>query len=187
MRRFHRRKKKVVRWFSSNEGYLVRGTAGFVISNTPGDIAQATLAVHARNASPTPDLLERDQRHTLEAVRGTIVVGAPPDLTDADCLLHLGLAVVDVTTTVGGDKHDPGDPADAPFGWMWLWHGLVPRMATPQNFWQPNIDVHVKTKRVMRDNEALVLFGTCDAQPGSADPAACFFAPYLRLLVSHGE
>lgn len=186
-RRFHAKRKRVVRWFCSSDAYLVRGTAGFVVTNTPGDLGQATLALHARNASPTPDLVERDQRHTLDAIRGQILLRCDPALSDADAMVHLGIGVVDVTASLGGDKKDPGDPADAPWNWMWLHHTMCPRSSAPDNFWQPSIDVHVKTRRVMKDNEALVLFMSVDAVPGTLDPTAVAIVPYLRLLVSHGE
>lgn len=180
------RRKRVVRWFTNREVWPERGSVAFTVTNTAGAIEAAILAIHQRDSPATADLVEREARHTFDTIRGDLAIEANPDTA---MILHAGILVCDLDGFGAPLKKDPGDPKEAGEAWLWLGHRFVPPYNSPNGpAWVPGWDIHVQSKRVMKDNQALVLLMSADAAMNSQGDAGFVWVwPHLRTLVSHGE
>lgn len=185
-RRFSR-KKKTVRWFTSNISWMDRGTVRTIGS---GSLVPdfAILAMHERQTLMTPELVELNERHTIEAIRGDICLNGS---SEANLIFHVGIRVVDLLPTGVPQTYSPQSSNEADDSWMYLRHVYVPigslgAMGLSSN----NFEVHVKSKRIMRANQALVMYAEASKTflDGSeqADGNISFY-PYLRTLVSKPE
>lgn len=199
-RHFGRRAKKPVRWFVSSASYMDPGTDLSLQTNAL--VPTATLmALHQRNAVATPELIEQVQRHTLETIRGTILVhgdnNLEPDFSSV-ALYHAGIRVVELLPDGTPPVYDPATSNEADDAWMWLFHELVAPLPPNLNIaiattygltLPPRVEVHVASKRIMRDNEALVLYerATPSAPSFSLFNQTVHRYAYLRTLVSHPE
>lgn len=190
------RPKKRVRWFSNATGYVDR-TVSLPLSTAAIIPAVTILAIHKRDAVATADLIENVQQHTIEAIRGEILMtggfNLDPDASFA-ALYHGGIRVVDLDPSGAPPFYSPTSPTEADDTWMALWHRVVPpnfgvNGTLPQCTLLDNncIEVHVKSKRVMKDNQALVLYEQATAVAGADVDMTINVYHYLRTLVSHPE
>lgn len=197
MRRRHfRSKKPVVRWFANELTYVDSGVA--VPVSTASFAAQfAAIATHPRQSPALASNITLNERHTIETIRGQIITygaqNVDPDESNA-CILHMGIKVTELDPSGAPINWNPGAPPQASDDWMWLSHSLVPALTqanvAPNVYmgaYAPDIHVHVQTKRVMKDNEALVLYMSASkTQPDLADNVI-WVHPYLRCLVRFPE
>lgn len=186
-RRSFRAKKKAVRWFTSNISFM---DAGAVRSISSASLVPdfAILAMHQRQTLMTPELVEVNERHTIETIRGDICLNGS---SDANLIFHVGIRVVDLLPTGVPQTYSPTTSNEADDNWMFLRHIWVPigslgSVGLPSS----NIEVHVKSKRRLLPNQALVMYAqsTKTFLDGAiqADGIISFY-PYLRTLVSKPE
>lgn len=195
-RAFSRRAKKMVRWFSNATTYNDRAT-WISLSDAAILPSVSILAIHKRDAVATSDLIENVQRHTIEAIRGELLLvggfNLDPDASFTTCY-HAGIRVVDLDGTGAPPFYSPVQPTEADDAWMWLYHTLVP----PNFGYRPGVPVapitehqtvhvHVKSKRVMKDNQALVLYEQASPTQGADSDMTMTSGRWLRTLVSHPE
>jgi len=180
------RKKPVVRWFATRESYISPGSVGYTVTTAGGAISTALLAMHKRNSPATADLIEANQRHTIVAVRGDIVIA--PDV-DTALILSCGIKVCELDGFGSPLPMNPASVEEATEPWMWLGHKHVPKYDSPNGPCTiPGWEIHIKSKRVMKDNEALALFMSVQpALENEGDDGDVFVYPFLRTLVSRGE
>jgi len=182
---FSRRAKKPVRWFASNAAYVSPNTS-FTLASGSGIGATAKLAEHVRSIN-LPGDLSFAERHTVMAVRGTIIVNGG---AEAPVNLSMGIIVREIDATGAVASVLPNSDPDAAEGWLWLWHGQIRQYVAGVNgiYCEPsNIQVNIKTKRVLRDNQALVLVMYADRPFINAlqqVASNCTIYPYLRTLIS---
>lgn len=180
------KKKKPVRWFSSDVTYMANHNV-LTTSSLAGPQVHI-MAMHQKAALQTPELVENIERHTIEAVRGQILVNGS---SDANLNVHLGIRVVDLLPTGVPQAYDPQDPTESDEQWMWLHHVYVPIGSLGSVGLSTNtIDVRVKSKRVLRTDQALCLFVSVsntflDGTEQASGAVALY--PYLRTLVSRPE
>lgn len=200
-RHFSRRAKKPVRWFVSNQTY-VDALTDLTLNSAALIPTASILAQHQRSAVMTPELVEQLQRHTIETIRGEILVHGD-DILEPDhsvlLIYHAGVRVVELLPNGAPQLYDPSVSNEADDNWMWLHHRLVPpnpgdwsRAATGSQPVHPMpggpIEVHIQSKRRMTDNEALVLYERCTTTaPEFAQGTVIHRYAYLRTLVSHPE
>lgn len=199
-RHFSRRShKKPVRWFTDVDGY--HGPSAGVLLNPAALVPTASiLALHERSAANTANLIAEIQRHTIDTIRGEILLVGGTNLapdTNGPVLWHGGIRVVELLPNGTPQLYDPSATEESDDNWMGLWHRIVNpcvevlfdpaalAYVTPLD--QQLVDVHVKSKRVMRDNEALVLYERATTPIGFGQSAAIGSHHYLRTLVSQPE
>lgn len=176
-------KKRAVRWFASEQTFMKRGTDYTIQTNALTPVT-AILAMHARQTPATPELVELVERDTVERIRGDIVIYGD---IDTACVAGLGIRVQDLLPNGTVQGYSPMDPQEGADSWMWLWHGLVAPQNAPATQFQSvtsHIDVDIKSRRVLRENQALVLHMWGDVVFPDEDTAAYHIHPYLRTLVS---
>lgn len=197
-RHFSRRPKRPMAWFASNQAYIDGGTT---LSLSVGSLPNfEILAMHQRNAAQTPELVEQIQRHTIETIRGEILVygqldagetATPNSLT----IYHAGMRVVELLPDGTPPVYSPTASNEADDDWMWLCHRLVPPFiptfatltavtaVTGYPVLDP-IEVHIKSKRKLLDNEALVIYEVATQTFPREDQGTIHIHKYLRTLVS---
>lgn len=189
MKRRHRsfRAKKPVRWFVADGTYMAKNNWRDIASSSlVPDVA--ILALHQRATLATPELVQQNERHTIEAVRGEILMNGS---SDANLNLHMGIRVVDLLPTGVPQAYDPQDPDESGDSWMWLKHVYVPLGSLGSvGLSTNNVEVHIKSKRKLLPNQALVLYSTAsqtslDSMVQSNGTVTIY--PYLRTLVSRPE
>jgi len=185
-RRSFSKRKRITRWFASDQTYNDPGASTLV---GPGILTQI-LAIHERTILQLPNLVQVNERHTIDAIRGQIVAyGSDPD---SPGVLHMGILVVELDPTGIPVAFSPVDSAEAGKSWMWLHHMVTPPQVSQGTTWlsTSTVNVHIKSKRVLRENQALVLMSwqTAVFSAGVATTLGnAQIQPYLRTLVSRPE
>jgi len=186
MRRFHsKRAKRPVRWFANPQTFMDKDD---VIGPVTGSINPffRILAMHTRETSTAgPDLVERMQRQTIMAIRGTLIVA--PSAVDTECIARLGIRVAQLDENGVPNLLSPALPQDANVDWMWLEHLFVPsKVGQATNYYSAmHIPIHIKTRRVLKDQEALILQADMAvAFPDEDFNGSYFLYSYLRTLVA---
>lgn len=187
-RGFSRRRRAPMQWYATTTGYNPLGIApngGFFTGTAGRYPAQlvATLIDTSEAAIPSPPAIDR---MTLLCIRGqlnyfvTIAAGGASRFTN----IAFGIALL--TTNSAGTLvlPDPSDARDAGQDWLFLDHrqfqteNIVANTVPVQ---LGNVDVFVKSKRVIREDQKLV----CVAAASATAAADSFqVGPALRCLIS---
>lgn len=186
-RRFTRttRRKRPTQWVSSTNGYGVN-TPALTIGGPPVGIE--LLGATAAAASFDPPII---QRFTLERIRGEAFWQVEPANFLANDYFVVGAGIVVVTTNVAGTTvlPDPLSQADSGTPWLWIRHWKVFAFgagATGDNSANQLLEgnyVDVKSKRVIRENQQLVLVWNVTRKKGLSTPAF-YVSAWLRSLIS---
>lgn len=192
-----RRRKKPMQWVASLPGYgqsqsIVIPGAALI----PIELAGATSVA---GTGFDPPLI---QRYTVERIMGDLCVNMISNAQDNFlAVLHLGVIVCDVgvVTSVTG-LPDPGNQLFAGNSWLWLKHICLPvpqitnssGLPSPSDqpvtdmsrtsTWRPSVDI--KVKRVLRENQVLLLMASLGFAAGGGSAINMLLLPYLRSLIS---
>lgn len=181
-RKFHVKRKRPVRWFAASGGYLGNDST-YTLSSSSFTPVFGLLAIHPRQTAPGADLVTLAERQTIERIRGQIVCYGN---ADTPMMASFGIRVVELLPTGAPQAYSPGEPEEAADHWMWLHHTLVPNTASQgTSYLSANvIDVDVKTKRVLNENEALVIYMVSQVTFPNETNGDVYAHPHLRILVS---
>lgn len=181
-RRMHvRRAKRPVRWFSSTQGYLGNDSA-YTVSSSSFTPTFGLLAIHPRQTAPGADLVTLAERQTIERIRGQIVYYGS---ADQKMIISMGIRVVELLPSGAPQPYSPREPEEAADKWMWLHHALVPNIASQgTSYIDSRVDVDIRTKRVLNENEACVLYLASSVTFPDELNGDVFVHPFLRMLVS---
>ena len=169
------RAKRPMQWVANAASYV----ADTPIATVSGTTASAILVSTVGGASAPPSI----DRFTVERIRGNLSWVVLPSANAQTA--HVSAGILKVTSDAAGTVvlPNPNTAADGETPWLWLRHcsfnnGAADTYIEPGA--QLSWEVDVRTKRVMRDNEQLLLVFVANFTAGMTVSAV----PYLRTLIS---
>jgi len=174
-----RRVKTPVAWHvcgSAEPGFNLESFSPTVFTLGGGGISTHGLLAAARTSDASMIAgINGNERMRVERIRGEIHLHA----NAADSTVGYGIVVVNQVTGGGSyDVFDPQSGTDAAMPWLWLSHRFVRTASVggPNNYVIP---VDVKSRRILRPDQALVLMASVVSIAGNVE-----YTVNLRTLYS---
>lgn len=189
-RRFRRgfRRKTQTQWVASSNTW---NNVINVPANT-GVYVRELVGAAGAVASFDPPVIQRFKVLTIHGCIQCFQYGAGTANTVAG--IHMGIARVQcLAGPTFNITYDPSLQTNAGIPWMWIRHWQIPEVTTAT----PNLnfafegklptgsDVWSRTKRIVRENEAICLFISVNTIGGAGAASGTYqVIPYLRALIS---
>lgn len=167
-------------WVSSPNGYGSVGTIGA----SSGIVTAVLAGADGVAASFNPPII---QRFTVLRIRGEVIWAPLTGATGDVYVLGAGIMLTKIADT-GQANYDPTSQPDAGSPWLWLRH-LTVCIGSTNNATlggmadQWSFDIDVKSKRVVKENERLVIFTKVLSVTGGG-LGTFSQIDYLRTLIS---